>query len=265
MTLVRFWSLTAVSAFILLWQKSRGMMPLTPLSMKNKYLWVSVVLMVCISLSTYMSLQGTRPLSYTIPMTAAGVIISSIVNRRYWKSLIVTWTLVIGGICLLIAGTVTWSNESILYTLFAVLSYSGFSLVSDRYKREENVVARLGQFFFVLSALCAILTLPLVFVSTLDTYPAHVIVQMILFSLALVALPYYVFYYFLTSAATEFVLRYSFLVIFTTMLAQIVLFGTTRAFEPVTLGAAALVMAGAALPQFIMWNRQNMRLFLKQL
>lgn len=250
MTLVRFWSLTILSAVMIFIHRYRGGVTQTPLSIFSRTLWASVGLMVCIALGTYMSLRSTEPLHYTIPMTAAGVIMSTILNQRYWRSLIITWALVISGILVLIFYAPNWPTVSILFTLFAVLSYSAFSMVSERYKREENIVAREGQFFFLLSALCTLMTWPLVFVSTLGQYSFSVLLQMVLFSIILVATPYYIYYYLLSHKAVEYILSYSFLAIFTTLIGQLILFGT-EGLSSMTALAGLLVLAGAVLPQIV--------------
>ncbi len=245
LTLIRFWSLTSISGMLLLFQKYRSNLKQSWLHINSKSLWLSVFFLISVSLTTYISLQTTIPCHYTIPMTAAGIIMTSIVHKKRWHILIVTWLLLLSGFIFLIANDPSWGLQGIFFTILSVLSFSGFSIVSERYKREENIAARSAQYFFLLSALCAILTLPLLTVSTLSSIPFQVLAQMTLFSITLVGLPYYMYYFFLSHQAIDFVLRYSFLIILVTMFGQLLF---EHEVSTTILIASSLVMLGAMLP-----------------
>jgi drug/metabolite transporter (DMT)-like permease len=68
---------------------------------------------------------------------------------------------------------------------------------------------------------------------------------MTLFSITLVGLPYYMYYFFLSHQAIDFVLRYSFLIILVTMFGQLLF---EHEVSTTILIASSLVMLGAMLP-----------------
>ncbi len=253
LTLIRFWSLTGISGLLLLSQKYKTTLPEARLPLRNPSLWISVLLLIAISLSTYKALQTTLPSHYTIPMTAAGVLLTSIVNRGRWKLLIASWTLLLAGVALLIAQSPAWPAAGVLATLVAVASFAAFSIVSEQYKRRENVAARGAQYFFILSLLGALLTLPLIPFSTINALEQPAIARMALFSIAFAGLPYYLYYFSLTHRQIDFVLRTSFLIIAITVGGQALLLGAVP--WPVILPAGILVALGAALPLFPPWER----------
>ncbi len=126
--------------------------------------------------------------------------------------------------------------------------------MSERYKRQEHIEARGAQYFFVLSFLCAVLTLPLLLFSHLASIPLSTIGAMILFSICLAGMPYYIYYYLLSHHEIDFVLRYSFLIIFATVGGQAILVGHVT---PAILLASTLVIFGAVLPLFKAGGRRT--------
>lgn len=247
LTLIRFWALAGLSGLLVLWKSLRNELPYARVSIFNRKLWYSVMLMISISLTTYAALRGTEPSHYTIPMTTGGILLTTIVNRKRWALLTCTWSLLLLGIALLVLFTPGWSLESMIYTLLAVTSFSAFSVVSERHKQESLISARAVQYFFTLTILCALLTLPLIQFATLGTLTRTAVMQIALFSVFFAGLPYYMYYYMLTHKQIDFVLRYSFLIILTTMIGQ-VLFSASPVISPVTMIAGAIVALGAMLP-----------------
>jgi|GEM_PF-568027 len=245
LTIVRFWSLSAMGAVLLLWAKWHQRLPETPLPLKSKSLWFSVGLMLCVALTTYTSLQTTEPAYYTIPMTAAGVLLTSIVNRHRWHVLVMTWTLLLTGVALPILFTPSWPLRGVVYTLLAVTSFSVFCVISERYKREEELDVRAAQYFFVLSILCAALTIPLIPLTSIMEISSPVLLYMVLFSIFLAGLPYYIYYYLLSRREIDYVLRFSFCIIAVTVLGQMILIGPISV---LTVTSALLVSLGAVLP-----------------
>lgn len=248
LTLVRFWSLTCMSALLLIWTRLRGAPPKTPLPLRKASLWLSVLLLIIIALSTYAALAGTQPIHYSIPMTAGGLLLTSIVNRKRKFVLLFTWLLLVIGVGVIVFFIPDWNIWNIISTLVAVISFSGFSVISERYKREENVGARSAQYFFVLSFLCALLTLPIVFFSTLSHLSLPVVTTMVGFSIVFAGLPYYIYYHLLSHREIDFVLRFSFLIIYTTLAGQLLFLGTHPVGLLLTLVSAFIVTAGAVLP-----------------
>lgn len=245
LTIIRFWSLTAISGALLASTIARSQLRETRLPLGSKSLWVSVALLLCVALSTYLSLENTLPSHYTIPMTAAGLLLTSIVNRKRLFLLAISW-LCVGIACVtLILATPGWTPFDMLATLAAVMSFTAFSLVSERYKRKENVASRAAQYFFVLSFLCAIATLPLLAQTQIPQLGSNALGAAILFSIFSAGLPYYIYYFLLSHKEIDFVLRFSFFIIPATLLGQALLIGLPSL---LILFAGALVMIGAALP-----------------
>jgi drug/metabolite transporter (DMT)-like permease len=178
-------------------------------------------------------------------MTSAGLILTTIVNRKRVWTLTATWLLVGTGIGLLIAFTPTWQGQFITNTLLAVIAFTGFSLISERYKRQEKVSLRAAQYFFLLSAFCALLSFTLLPVATLGDIAPHDLLSIVLFSILISGLPYYIYYYLLSHKEIDFVLRYSFLIIPATMISEVLFIHLPKT---VAIAAALLVMAGAFLP-----------------
>jgi len=152
---------------------------------------------------------------------------------------------VAAGIGLLIAFTPTWHETFIIDTLLAVAAFTGFSLISERYKRKEQVSLRAAQYFFLLSAFCALLSCALLPFSTLKDIAPHNLLSIILFSTFISGIPYYIYYYLLSHKEIDFVLRYSFLIIPATMLSEIAFIHIPNM---LVIPAAILVVAGASLP-----------------
>lgn len=245
LTIIRFWSLTVTSAIGLLWARWRSPLAETRIPLGDFSLWSSAALLFCVALSTYGALQTTLPSHYTIPMTAAGVLLTSIVNRRRWLVLVCTWLLMGAGIGMLLASTPEWPLHGIAMTLLAVASFSAFSLVSERYKRHQNVQARIVQYFFILSLICAVATIPLFSLSNIPSLPLSVIAWAMLFSIFVSGLPYYIYYLLLSHKQIDFVLRYSFIIILTTGLGEMLFLKNV---PMMTLLAGAIVALGAILP-----------------
>jgi len=246
MTLVRFWSLTCLSAIFLVIQRRRGVMPQTPIPIRNPSLWISVVLLVVVALSTYIALLTTPATHYTIPMTAAGLVTITMVNKSKRLLFLMTWLLLIIGNVFLITESPTWPITGMIFTFLAVVSFTVFSIVSEHYKRREQVGARSMQYFFVLSILCFLVSLPLAPYSTLFNLAPRVLTEMIVFSIIFVGTPYYLYYIFLTQREMDFVFRYSFLIIPATILGQLLLKQSIN--WPVVLFAGTIVTLGAILP-----------------
>lgn len=161
LTLLRFWGLACISGLLVLWKAFRNDIPQTRLPLCSISLWLSVVLMIMVALLGYTALQTTDPIQYSIPMTAAGVLLTTIVNRKHIFIMACSWVLLIAGVISAVIFAPAWPLQGIVTTFLTVISFSLFSILSERYKRRELVGARSAQYFFVLSLLAAILTLPL--------------------------------------------------------------------------------------------------------
>ncbi|OIO53504.1 hypothetical protein AUJ46_04875 [Candidatus Peregrinibacteria bacterium CG1_02_54_53] len=248
LTIVRFFSLLGLSAVMLLWIRLHSPLRFVALPLRSKTLWLSVGALFLVALFTYLSLEQTLPSHYTIPMTVSGFLLTTIVNRKRWKTMLAAWTCFVVGIVLLIISTPSWTFRSMLFTFIAIAAFTVFSVASERYKRLEQVDVRVAQYFFILSFFCALLALPLLPSAHLLQYGAPVMARMILFSVFFAGLPYYIYYYLLSHREIDFVMRFSFLLIFTTIVGQAVLMNQiTQA----TFLAGAIVAAGAALPLII--------------
>jgi GTP pyrophosphokinase len=245
LTIVRFLSLTSISAILLLWLRLRSDLIETRLHLRNTSLWLSAALLVCVSLSGYFALKSTLPTHYSIPMTAAGLLLTSIVKRKWWKTLTATWILFIISNSILIRSTPNWPFESMLLTGLTVGCFAAFCIVSDKYKRREKVASRVAQYFFLLSFICGFLTLGLIPFSSLSSVSYSSLAIMTLFSILFAGVPYYIYYYLLSNRELDFILRFSFLLIIPTAFGQLFLL------EPITLHtvfAAIIVGIAAILP-----------------
>ncbi len=245
LTVVRFWSLTAMSGLLLILARLRNPLGESRIPFRNRSLWLSVILLVMVAITTYFALAETLPAHYSIPMTAAGILLTSMVNWRRWRVFTVTWALLIGSTVALAIAENTWQWSGILFTLAAVIAVSAYSVVSERYKQQEEVDVRAAQYFFWLSLFCALLTLPLLAVTDIHSVPPFVLARTILFSIFVSGLPYYMYYYILSHKQLDFVLRYSFLIIIVTTVGQKIFLHTV---DTVTLVTGLLVTMGAVLP-----------------
>lgn len=245
LTMVRFVTHAVLSGLFLGWIRYNHPLPEARLSLKNASLWLSVFFLFMVAITTYLSLQNTLPSHYTIPMTAAGLLLTTLVNRKQIYTLILTWILVFTGMGILLMNTPTWDTRSVIFTLLAVSSFTGFSIVSERYKRKEQVSLRASQYFFIMAAVCALMCIPLYPFSSFSDVSAQGMSLMILFSIFVSGFPYYIYYYLLSHKEIDFVLRYSFLIIPITLLCQALLIGKPESF---TVLSALLVMIGASLP-----------------
>jgi len=246
--LVRFWTLTIANGGMLLWHKSMKQLPKTRLPIANISLWASALLMISIAYFGYMALQGTIPAHYTIPMTAGGILLTSIVHKKRWAIITLSWALLISGTAFIALFTPSWDYTSIGYMMATVLSFCAFTVVSERYKRQENVGARATEYFFLMSLLCTLITLPMISVSNILLYSNQAIASMILFSFFFAGLPYYMYYFLLSHKQIDFVLRYSFVMIYTTIIGQMLFSGIGYTIDIVTILGALVVTLGAILP-----------------
>ena len=252
LTLIRFATLTSLCGLFLAYKYLRGGLKreaMIPLSTPS--LWLSALLLVGVAFFTYSSLKLTWPSHYTIPMTAAGLVLTTMQNTKRLKTLIVTWCLFAVGIGIL-ALDQSWSLKGMLLTVAAVSAFSLFSVVSERYKRDQQVDARMLQYFFVLSLICLLISAPLMMKSTIFSMGPLLISGCVAFSLLIASLPYYLYYYALSHRQIDFVLRYSFLIIFASVIPQWIVFGKMS--WPIAV-SALLVMAGATLPLKSNWLR----------
>jgi len=248
LTIVRFFSLLVMSGLLLIWARLHSPLRYASLPLRSRTLWLSVFALFFVALSTYASLERTLPSHYTIPMTASGFLLTTLVNRKRWKTLLAAWACFAIGILLLILATPSWSWKGIIFTGIAVTGFTVFSIASERYKRLEHVDVRAAQYFFILSFCCALFVLPLLPAAHLLQYDAHTIARMILFSVFFAGLPYYIYYYLLSHREIDFVLRYSFLLIFATLIGETLLMGSVSLS---VLAAGMIVALGAALPLVI--------------
>lgn len=245
MTIIFFITLTLLTGGYLLWIKATRPLPEARLSVRNVSLWLSGILLFCVALTTYLAMQDTFPSHYTIPMTAAGLCLTTIVNRKHKILFTSTWLIVLSGTGLLLYSHPEWNQKGILFTILSILAFTGFSIISERYKRMEHVSLRAAQYFFLLSILGLVLTIPLTSFATFNDLSlmtlSIIIVATILFS----GLPYYIYYYLLSHKEMDFVLRYSFLIIPGTLLGEYLLIQVPSI---TTLLSAIIVIIGAFLP-----------------
>jgi (p)ppGpp synthase/HD superfamily hydrolase/drug/metabolite transporter (DMT)-like permease len=254
LTIIRFLSLLGLSSVLLVWTTTTQPLRLTWLPLKSKSLWLSVVALFTVAFSTYVSLESTLPSHYTIPMTASGFMLTSLVNRRRWKTLLASWALLLAGVGLLIfRSQAFWPPIGMGFTFLAVAAFTLFSIVSERYKQRERVDVRAAQYFFILSVFCTVFILPfLPFAHLAGTYGERVIAAMILFSVIFTGLPYYLYYYILSHKEIDFVLRYSLLLIPITIIGQALIIGNTP--WSAILLPAIIVSIGALLPLVSSWQ-----------
>lgn len=243
LTIIRFLSLGVMSFLLFMVTKRGNVMPEARLTLRSAWLWLSVILFFFIALSTYVSLASTLPSHYTIPMTAAGIVLTSIVYRPSRLTVLGTWLLFMSGIALLLLTSPDWQWRGILATVFAVISFTAFWLISERYKRRQKVSHRNVQFFFLLSLLCAIMTLPLLPFSTLIALPASVLLGAIAFSVVFVGTPYCLSYV-MPHEAVPLISRIAFVNILVTLTGQLIFLGPL---EQSTIIAGILVILGSAI------------------
>ncbi len=243
MTLVRFWTLTVVSGMMLSWRIFKVKISEVIVPLKHPALWASVFFLVLTAFTTYTALQNTYPSHYTIPMTITGLLLTTIMRKSGYKTMILSWLLLLSGLAILLLFT-SWGMEGIFFTLLAVSSFTAFSFISKQYKQRGFIEARSEQFFFILSALCALTSLPLLLFSTVSSIPMHALAWLILFCIFFAGLPYYIYYFVMSYKQFGFMLRYSFLLIFATLGGQAIIIGHI---SPSILLASALVITGAFL------------------
>ncbi len=250
LTLIRFATLTSLCGALLAYKYLRGDLKreaIIPLSTPS--LWFSAFLLVGVAFFTYSSLQFTWPSHYTIPMTAAGLVLTTMQNIRRLRLLVVTWCLFAMGMGVLMLDP-SWSLKGVLLTIGAVSAFSLFSVVSERYKREQNVAARMLQYFFVLSLICLIFSSPLLLQNKILSMSPALILGCVLFSLLISSMPYYLYYYALSHRQIDFVLRYSFLIIIASVVPQWIVYGEM---SWLIATSASLVCLGAILPLKSKW------------
>lgn len=243
MTIVRFMTLAVMSGALLLRKHMQSLLRPARLPLSKSSLWISAMLFFIIGISTYGSLQLTTPLVYTIPMTSAGMLITSISERRNRMKILTAWLICLLGFGILVVYTPNWSLEGIGLTLLAVISFSSYWAISERYKRMERVSFRSVEFFFILSAICALVSLLLLPMSGLLYSDLSTLLALIVFSIVFVGTPYYLLYN-SSHLAVSVSSRYSFVTILLTGVMQLLLFGTLNVSA---LMAGSLILVGAAL------------------
>lgn len=245
MTIIFFITLTVLTGCFLIWVKATRPLPEARLSLRSGSLWFSGLLLFCVAITTYLAMQLTLPSHYTIPMTAAGLCLTTIVNRRHKLLLLLTWLIVLSGVLVLLLKHPTWDYMGMVFTLLSIIAFTGFSIISERYKRRERISLRAAQYFFLLSTMGLVLTIPLLSYSTFDDLSWQTLTTIIGATVIFSGLPYYIYYYLLSHKEMDFVLRYSFLIIPGTVLSEFLLIGTPSAW---TMLAGLLVIVGAFLP-----------------
>jgi drug/metabolite transporter (DMT)-like permease len=243
LVIVRFWSLSLLGFLYLLWRRARSPVRAVRLSPWNASLWLTSAFQFAIAYTTYVSLQNTLPIYYSIPMTAGGI---ALTTTKFPK---LRWLLAPGlffaiGVAILITYSPSWPPVNILMTLLAVLFFSGFFVTAARYKEKEHVSARADQFFFLTSLICLIGTLPLLQDSHLLSILPTTFVYMVLFSIFITGLPYYILYYFLKTKDFTLLGNISFVTMLCTALTQWFILGAPNA---VSLVSGGFVLAGAFL------------------
>lgn len=244
-TIIFFSTLTILSGAFLGWVRSHQILPEAKLSLRSPSLWLTAILFFLTAVTTYAAMRETMPSHYTIPMTMAGIFLTTIVNRKRVLLLAVTWTIVLAGLALLIMSNPEWSREGMFYTALSIASFAAFSIISERYKRKEKVSLRAAQYFFALSFLGLLFCIPLVPFVSLGSLPLSSISLVVICTILISGLPYYIYYFLLSHREFDFVLRYSFLIIPGTILSETLLMGLPNIF---TLLSAVIVICGAFLP-----------------
>lgn len=246
-TIIRFATLAFLSG-IMLFSKPVFNRPLKyeRISLKDSSLWVSVIFLVATAICTYFALNATTlPSHYTIPMTSAGLVLTSIVNRDRMTSIICMWGLVLIGFLSLVVLTPAWGVRGILFTTGAVISFSIFSVISEQYKRKQHIDARADQYFFFLFFFALLLCAPLLPLSGILSLSLKQLALTSLFCAMFTGLPYYIYYFTLSHKEIDFVLRYSFLIILVTTMGQAAYVAIPSI---ATHMAGALVICGALIP-----------------
>lgn len=241
--IIRLATLAAMSGSFLLYARVAHNVRPSRLSLRSRNLWLSAVLLFCVSISTYLSLKGTLPSHYTIFMTAAGIVASGVSRYASLTTRAVTWLLYGSGIIVLLVHNPEWDTLSVLFTVAAICSFTAFTLLSERYKQREHVAARTIQYFFLLATSALLLSLPLLPFTSFSDLSWQAIGAAVLFSVFLSGLPYVV--YFTSQATYATAARFSFSIVPFTLLGQAMLIEPVGA---ITLLSACLVAVGAGVP-----------------
>jgi len=244
-SIIFFGTLTILSGCFLAWVRAHQILPEAKLSLRNPSLLLTAILFFLTALTTYAAVRETMPSHYTIPMTIAGIILTTIVNRKRVMLLAITWAIVVAGLALLVGKNPDWSTEGMIYTALSIASFTAFSIISERYKRKEKVSLRAAQYFFALSVLGLIFSLPLLAFSSFNNLTPSSIGLVVICTILISGLPYYIYYYLLSHREFDFVLRFSFLIIPGTILSESILMGIPNMY---TLIAGVIVSCGAFLP-----------------
>jgi guanosine-3',5'-bis(diphosphate) 3'-pyrophosphohydrolase len=246
--IIRSITLTVISTIAIGILALRQHIPLSRLPIRSVRLWLSALCLFIVSLSTYFSLQHTLPGNYSILMTAAGMVAVEVSRRSSALIRLVVWLFYGIGLIVLVTQSPDWHWSSIALTICAVLSFTGFSILGEQYKKREHVSARIGQYFFFLTVTSLLFSIVLLPYSSFAQLSVIHIAIAAGFTAVFTCLPYALYYLSDYTYATA--VRYSLAVVPITLIGQTVFI---HAVNLVTLGSAILVGIGAILP--LLWGR----------
>jgi guanosine-3',5'-bis(diphosphate) 3'-pyrophosphohydrolase len=197
LTLIRFMTFFAASILTYGFQSIFGKQKLRALSPFQPSLILSGIALFITGLFTYMTLIQ-MPASQYIMFIVAGVVLtnllSAIVHQKPWRYFAISFTLLLLGLCFLLA-IQSQSAFSILSATAASLGFALYSVVSRRYQEEDMTIqARYPAFMFWISCICLILSIALLpFLHY--SYPSFQdMLKTIGFSIVFAVIPYVLFF-----------------------------------------------------------------------
>lgn len=256
LTIIRFLSYTAMTGVLLLWMMRYRSVRQVRLSLRSSSLWLTALFLFLVSITSYIALQQDSPLHYTIPMTIAGLFLATLMHKKHFVIQAAVWGSILTSLWTLWVRTPEWSVTSMVATASAVLSFTLFSILSERYKRVQEVSTRVVQYLFLISILCTLFSIPLlIFTGITPITPASLLLS-VLFTAGITGTPYFI-YYLLSHNAINIANHYSFLIIPATLIFQIFFDASPTSWM---LTAGGLTMAGAMMvPLFNNGNQSKQR------
>lgn len=224
-TILRAWS-TLAFAMVLLLCAGRSFPFLLRIPLRSTSLWAAGIAFFFLNLLTSFSLSYTSPLLYkaTLRVSVLLLAIPLLLQQKSYKRILLAWLL--GGAGLFILSKVPDPLMGFLFSVATVLAFSFYTALSTYFQRVAHIHSRYPQFFFVISAIAALISLvPLLFMDA-PLPSAYLIVAIALFSIFFVSLPYIIFYA-LSQSVEHLTLSPLFqLYILVTLFGQIMFFGT---------------------------------------
>ncbi len=191
LTFVRSWTSFVVASVIILGLRQHRKTSFIPL--RNPAIWVAGFSFFLVSFLTYWMLESSSPFFYKTMLRVSALLIGLpiLFSKRSYAKIGIATLLTVVGLAMLFKQL---SGVGFLISVSMILSFSLYTWTSEYFQKTARIDIRYPQFFFIISVISAVSSLPLAFLLPMGHPSLSLVLLAIAFTLVFVCLPYILFY-----------------------------------------------------------------------